>query len=150
MKQLVYIETSVISYLTAWPSRDLIVAANQQVTHDWWRNRRADFELCVSQVVVDEATRGDADAAKARLDALAGISLLRIGDEAQRLADALVERKALPAEASEDALHIAMAAVGGADYLLTWNFGNIANAAMNKQIRTVCRDCGYEPSDPNP
>ena len=80
MKSTVYLETTVISYLAATPSRDIVVAAHQQITRDWW-DRRDRFELLISQAVLDEASRGDADAAARRMALLATIPVLTVSDE---------------------------------------------------------------------
>jgi len=145
MKSKVYIETSVISYFASRPSRDLIIAANQQATQEWWRTRKKDFEIFVSQLVIQEAGAGDVEAATSRLEALENIPLLDIVDDAFRLAEKLVEQKAIPEQASEDALHIALAAVHGMEYLLTWNFKHIANATLRVNVELVCRLNGFEP-----
>ncbi len=144
MKYKVYIETTIPSYLTAWPSRDLVKAAQQQATREWWRTRDR-FDLLASQLVIEESSAGDPQAAKERLEALAGIPVLRISKAATALAGRLVERVPLPDKAAADALHIAIAVVGGVNYLLTWNCRHIANAAMRHRIETVCRTEGYEP-----
>lgn len=141
----VYIETSVISYLTARPSRDILVAANQQVTQEWWQDRREKFELYVSQLVEQEISSGDTDAVVRRQEALEGCVFLDITPEAVELANKLIEQQAIPKQAAEDALHIAVATVSGMDYLLTWNFKHIANAAMRANVELVCRLNGYEP-----
>ena len=146
MKPKAYIETSVISYLTARPSRDLITAAHQQLTIDWWEDRRTDFDLYVSQLVVREASAGDEIAARRRMEAIQQIPLLELNEEALILARSLVEDGPLPAKASEDALHIAVATVHGMDFLLTWNCKHIANAEMRNLIVEVCRSQGYEPA----
>ena len=145
MKSKVYIETSVISYFAARPSRDLIIAANQQATQEWWRTRKKDFEIYVSQLVIQEAGAGDVEAANGRLEALENIPLLDIVDDGIQLAEKLVEQKAIPEQASEDALHIALAEVHGMEYLLTWNFKHIANATMRANVELVCRLNGFEP-----
>lgn len=143
MKAKVYIETSVISYLTARPSRDLITAAHQQLTIEWWEDRRADFDLYISQLVVQEASAGDEAAANKRLEIIEPISLLELNEEALALARSLLEDGPLPAKASEDALHIAVATVHGMDFLLTWNCRHIANAQMRNLIEEVCGAKGY-------
>lgn len=145
MQPKAYIETSVISYLAAYPSRDIIIAANQQATQEWWRVRKSDFEIYISQIVIQEAGAGDAEAASRRLQILQDIPLLDVTDEALRLAEKLIEQKAIPEKAAEDALHIALSAVHGMDYLLTWNFKHIANAAMRANIELICRVNNYEP-----
>src|SRR5262245_47285401 len=99
MADRVYIETTIVSYLTARPHRDLVVAGHQQITHEWWDTRRADFELCTSQLVIDEANEGDADAARDRLAILDPLVKLAIVPRALGLAFQLVYVHALPAKA---------------------------------------------------
>lgn len=144
MKSKVYIETTIPSYLTAWPSRDLIKAAQQQATREWWQTRDR-FELLVSQLVIEEASGGDPQAAAERLKVLEGLPVLRASDEATAPAQRLVNEGTLPKTAGADALHIALAVSGGVEYLLTWNCRHIANAAMRSRIEAVCRTSGYEP-----
>lgn len=145
MKPKVYLETSVISYLTSRPNRDLIVAANQQITQEWWHTRRQYFDLFVSQLVTQEASSGDQALAQQRLQALQGIPVLELSEDALTLAEALVTKGPLPPKAAEDALHLAVATVNGMDYLLTWNFKHLANATIRFQIERACRLNGYEP-----
>jgi predicted nucleic acid-binding protein len=145
MKPKVYLETSVISYLTSRPSRDLIVAANQQITQEWWQIRRAGFDLYISQLVIQEASAGDETMAEQRLQVIEDIPLLELSEEAVTFAERLVKDGPLPQKAVEDALHIAVATLNGMDYLLTWNFRHIANATMRYKIERVCRSEGYEP-----
>lgn len=144
MKPKLYIETSTISYLVARSSRDLIIAANQQVTHEWWDARRSEFDLYVSQIVIDEASEGDQEAAQQRLDKLKDIPLLELKIEALHLADKFIQQQALPAKASQDALHISVATIYGMDYLLTWNCKYIANAVIVKKISRIAAQQGYE------
>jgi predicted nucleic acid-binding protein len=144
IKQSVYIETTVVSYLTAWLSRDLIRAAHQQITQEWWQHRRNDFALFVSAFVINEVSAGDADAAEKRLAALADIPLLDVNLEVETLAQKLIADGALPRKAVTDALHIAVAAVHGINYLLTWNCRHIANAEMQNVIEKVCAEQGYQ------
>ncbi|MBM3884086.1 MAG: type II toxin-antitoxin system VapC family toxin [Verrucomicrobia bacterium] len=143
MKARLYLETTVPSYLTAWPSRDLIRASHQQITREWWENRRADFQVFISQLVLDEAAAGDPVAARERLTALKELPQLDINDDVAALAEALVAALALPAKAGTDAAHIALAAVHGMHFLLTWNCAHIANAEMSATIGSVCRDHGF-------
>ena len=144
MIQRVYVETTFVSYLTARLSRDLIIAGHQQITHDWWDFRRGDFELCASQLVLDEASEGDPQAAQERLDILNPIMSLDTTDEALGLAQELVQAGALPPKAQNDALHIAIAATQGVPYLLTWNLRHMANATMRPLIEAVCAKKGYK------
>lgn len=144
-KPSVYVETSVVSYLTARPSRDLIIAAQQTMTRDWWRDAPERFVLVASELVKTEAAGGDADAARARLKALQMVTRLETREDAAALTRKLLELGAFPREAAADAAHVAIAATHGADYLLTWNFRHLANAAVRSRIERACRDAGYEP-----
>jgi predicted nucleic acid-binding protein len=145
MKPRIYLETSVISYLMARPSRDLVTAANQQITREWWEDRRREFELYISQPVIQESSAGDPEAAKRRLNVLEDYSQLDVTEEAMTLAQELIKQVPLPEKAELDALHIAIATVHGMDYLLTWNCTHIANAALRHHIETICYMMGYEP-----
>ena len=146
MSARVYIETTVISYLTAWPSGDLIRAAHQKITSDWWTEKRASFELFVSQAMLEEASAGDPVAAADRLTRLEGIPLLQTTDDVRALAIELGTELKLPDRAKTDALHIALSAVHGMDYLLTWNCKHIANVVLRPKIESVCRAAGFEPA----
>ena len=145
MKQRVYLETTIVSYLTARPSRDLILAAHQEVTRQWWEHRRQNFDIYVSQLVADEAGRGAPEAAQQRVEMLRGVARLRVTDQAVALARELVQSHALPEQGVEDALHIALAAVHGMDLLMTWNCRHIANAERMPAIRRTLERCGYDP-----
>ena len=140
----VYIETSIVSYLTARPSRDVVTLARQELTREWWNSRRQRHDLFTSDVVVGEASEGDDEAARQRLDALQGIEELETTPEAEDLASALLEKGPLPEKAAVDALHIGISATEGIEYLLTWNCTHIANAAMRKPIEEICRTKGVE------
>lgn len=146
MKPKVYIETSVVSYLTARLSRDLIVAGHQQVTQDWWQTHRQSFDLVASQLVIQEASAGHPEAAQKRLEVLQTTELLKITEKALSLSVKLVKGGPLPSKAAEDALHIAIAVTNGVDYLLTWNCTHIANASMRSRVEAICRSNGYEPA----
>jgi hypothetical protein len=143
MKPRVYLETTIPSYLTARPKNDLLRTAWQQVTRDWWDFRRHDFELFVSEAMIDECRAGDPAAAAARLVAIQNIEVLRETPEALSLAKALIASLKLPARAEIDALHIALSAVHKVDYLLTWNCTHIANAAFTTRIVATCSKAGY-------
>ena len=145
MSSTVYLETSIIGYLTSRPSRDLITAANQQLTHDWWNDHRQNFDLFISQFVINECSDGDPVAAQERLDVLADIRQLDVTDEVDNLAEELLKQVPLPEKAEVDALHIAVATVHGIELLLTWNCTHIANAALRPRIEAICRSLGYEP-----
>jgi hypothetical protein len=144
MRPRVYLETTVPSYLTAWPSRDLIRAAHQQVTREWWC-RRDIYDLFIFELVVRKCEAGDPEAAAARLAVLAGLPLLEQSEAVEALARALQDRVPLPERATADALHIATAAAHAMDYLLTWNCTHIANVTLRGRIEAVCRGAGFEP-----
>lgn len=133
MKRKVYIETSVISYLTARPSRTIIGAAHQQITQAWWE-RRAEYELLVSQAVWQECALGNAEAASRRLAVLEGLDVLAVTEEMISLAEELIARRLIPAKALEDSLHIAVATLHHVDFLLTWNCRHIANPVIQEGI----------------
>ena len=145
MSSTVYIETSIIGYLTSRPSRDLITAANQRLTHDWWNECRENFDIFISQFVIDECTLGDALAAKERLDVIADIQQLDVTEAVENVANELVDQLPLPEKAQVDALHIAVATIHGMEYLLTWNCTHIANAILRPHIEAICRSFSYEP-----
>jgi hypothetical protein len=145
MKPRVYLETTVIGYLTMWPSRDVVVAAHQQITRQWWQTQRSNYDLFVSQPVVQECGAGDPVASAERLKSMEGIPLLEVTPEVMSLAGQLMQQLAIPQRASLDAVHIAIAAVNGMDYLLTWNCTHIANAALRPIIDDACRLGGYDP-----
>ncbi|MEN8218382.1 MAG: type II toxin-antitoxin system VapC family toxin [Pseudomonadota bacterium] len=144
MKKKTYIETSIVSYLTARLSHNLIVAAHHKITDEWWKNHRSYFQLYTSEVVLDEAGLGDPEAAAKRLQALQGIELLDVSNEATYLSEKLIAPGALPSKAVEDALHIAIATIHKMDYLLTWNCKHIANAKMRLAIENINHQCGYQ------
>ena len=139
----VYIETSIVSYLAAKPSRDLLIAACQQITSEWWENKRNEYDLFTSELVVAEASAGDPNVAAKRLKLLQEVSELKITDDVRQIADTLIGQGALPDKAQADALHIATATVHGIDYLLTWNCRHIDNPATKPLVRKVCSAKGY-------
>jgi len=144
MKPRVYLETSIVSYLAARPSRDIIIAAHQELTNEWWENRRKRFDVFVSQLVIQEAKAGDKNAAQKRLDILDQMPLLELNENVISLARILMA-EVMPPKAVEDALHIAVATIHGMDYLLIWNCKHIANAEKEHAIAAVCRSNNFEP-----
>ena len=143
MAASVYLETTIISYLAALPSRDLVVAAHQEITRQWWRDRRRDFDVFVSALVVREVRAGDPDGVRRRLEILEGIPSLGLTEEARALGRRLVETGAVSYTARADSLHIAVATVHGVDYLVTWNCRHIANAESRSRIVRTCHLLGY-------
>ncbi|MBN3925304.1 type II toxin-antitoxin system VapC family toxin [Nostoc sp. NMS4] len=144
MSETVYIETSIVGYLTARPSNNLILMANLEATREWWDTRRDQFMLYISQVVLDEVARGDTEIATKRLEIVRDFPLLEISEAVQNLAGQFLAKSSLPPKAADDALHIAAATVYGLDYLLTWNCKHIANAQIQKKLAQISLDAGYE------
>ena len=144
MKPRVYIETTVVSYLTARPSGDILQQSRQKLTQAWWQGRLSDFEPMVSALVLSEAGRGDPVAAAARVAVVAGLNMLAIDDRARGLARGLIGPGAIPPRAADDATHIALCAVHAVPYLLTWNFRHIANAQTRLKPGFLCAQAGYQ------
>jgi hypothetical protein len=144
MKKRVYIETSIVSYLTARPSPILVIAAHQQVTREWWAERRQGYACFISEFVTRESAKGDPEMAKSRLAAIAGLPMVRIEDDAIVLAEQLVAEGFLPEKAATDAMHLSLAAVHGMHVLLTWNCRHLANAAILGDIGQFVRMKEYE------
>jgi len=145
LKPTVYIETSIISYLTARQSNDLRAMANQSATIEWWETQKAKYQLVVSEFVIAEAGLGHPEAAERRLAAIEGIMELQATESVRVLGQELISRHALPEKAEIDAYHVAIAAVNGIEYLLTWNCTHIANATTRTKIEATCRALGFEP-----
>lgn len=131
----IYIESTIPSYVVARPARDLLQAARQQLTRDWWEFQREQHELFTSQVVLDEIASGERTMAERRLELMAGLSLLISTPDVEALADEVLKSGLLPATADGDAAHIALATAYGMDILLTWNCRHIANAAIVGRLR---------------
>lgn len=143
-KKKVYVETSVISNLTARPSANIKDAARQLSTHEWWDDWSGCFDLYTSALVELESSRGDVEAAKKRLSVLKEMKSLSITQESETLAESLLQATAVPRTSYEDAVHIALAAISGMDFLLTWNCKHIANAVTMPRIYEVLRSAGYD------
>jgi predicted nucleic acid-binding protein len=135
----VYLETTIPSYLTSRPSRDLIIAGHQEVTREWWEWRRDSFHLYISQLVIDEISAGNLGAARERLKSVRTIPLLDITPDVAELASRILAAGKIPRKAAADAAHIAIAAVHGMDFLVTWNCVHIANATNARALARICR-----------
>lgn len=143
MNETVYIETSILGYLTARSTKNLIIAANMEITRDWWELRRNAFTLYISEAVLDEVAKGDPALAAQRLDILRNFPLLALNQSVQDLAAQFLTRSNLPPKANIDAIHIAAATVHSMDYLLTWNCKHIANAQIQGKLAEISLDFGY-------
>ncbi len=144
MKPTLYLETTIPSYLKAKQSRDIIQTARQQITSAWWDNRLNDFEIFISQIVIDEASEGDTVASRKRLEAIETFPLLEITEEVVDLAEKIIIEKIIPEKAVRDALHIAVATSNEISFLLSWNCKHIANAGIIKRLRKTVTDEGFE------
>jgi hypothetical protein len=133
-KPTVYLETTIPSYLTAWASRDLVVAGHQKSTMDWWRDSRHTYDLIVSDVVMIEVAQGDPVAAKGRLDKVRDLPQLVTTPLVRGLAEDYIKLLRLPADAFPDAFHLALSVVNAVDYLLTWNCRHLANPRVMRTI----------------
>lgn len=143
MKKRVYIETTVVSYLTARPSRDIIIAGHQEATRDLWPRLVDKHDTYISAMVYEEAAKGDMEQARVRLAAIEPFPMLDIGDEARSLAEKILDGKGIPAEYPEDALHIAVAAVNGIEVVITWNFAHLNNPFTRRVVRKIVEKEGY-------
>jgi hypothetical protein len=143
VKAKVYIETTVVSYRTSRRSRDIVVAGHQEVTREFWALLGLDFEPYASALVLAECGEGDPGQAEKRLQVLSSFRVIQITREAETLARRIIDGHGIPEEAPEDALHIALAALGGVDFLVTWNFMHINNPFTRMMIRQIVQDEGY-------
>jgi hypothetical protein len=134
--ETIYIETTIVSYLVAKPSRDLILAAHQKITQEWWREERENYRCVTSEEVLREVSLGDPAMSRRRVETLAEIAVLRVDDAVRLLAKELVQEQLLPPAAVSDALHAAVATLHQVDYLLTWNCRHLANPHLQKGLRT--------------
>lgn len=142
--EIVYLETTFISYLVSLPSRDLIVAAHQQVTNDWWSNQRRKYECYISEIVIDESSAGDENEIQKRMKIIDELNLLELTKEVNELTKAIVKSGVIPPKAVRDAAHIAVATVHEVHYLLTWNCTHIANAHILRKIEKICLLSGFQ------
>ena len=143
--ETVYIETTIVGHIAGRIRRDPFVEARQQVTRNWWRDDAPRYTVFISQLVLDECSDGDRSAAAERLEVVKDVDLIESSDGVDALAAALIVARAIPASEPRDAFHIAISAVNGVNYLMTWNFKHIANASLRGRIEQVCRDAGFEP-----
>ena len=143
MTQSVYVDTSVISYLTVRPSRDVRTAARQIETFEWWAGESSHFELFSSEITVTEAGAGNVEAASRPIEVLGEMTILDFDPDAEDLARVLLLEGAVPENAVDDARQIAIAAVNEIDYLLTWNFAHMANTITVPAIAVICERLGF-------
>ena len=143
-KKKVYVETTVVSDATALPTNNLALVGRQVATREWWNTASDRFDLYVSPVVRRGVANGDKSAVERRLAAIKDLPDAELTSHAATLAGQLVESKAVPEPYRDDAMHIAIAAVSGMDYLVSWNFKHITNAQMIPKIKAVCAANGFK------
>jgi predicted nucleic acid-binding protein len=143
MKPRIYVETSVISYLTARPSRDPVNAVRQLQAKALW-NAQDRFSLVISPAVLDEAMQGHPAQAALRMQAIASLPVLGLSSEASYLAQLLLQRKALPSKALADAVHIAIATTHKIKVVASFNFRHLASVFARAKIEQTLRQLGYE------
>ena len=139
----IYIESTIPSYVVARPARDLLQAARQQLTRDWWDLRREQHELFTSQVVLDEIAGGEAEMARQRLELMSHVALLDLTEDANALTKDILRSAVLPSHADRDAAHISLATVHEMDFLLSWNCRHIANARIQARLRRLADAAGF-------
>ena len=144
MKESVYIETSVISYYTSRPSRDIIILAHQEITREWWPIAIKRFNVFISQVVVEEISMGDQDAAKRRLEVIKDFPHLELTDKVEEMAKIYMEKLGIPKKSIRDSAHLAIASVHNIDYLVTWNCTHLANAEIIKKLIKINESFGID------
>ncbi|MBC6475448.1 MAG: type II toxin-antitoxin system VapC family toxin [Hormoscilla sp. GM102CHS1] len=142
MSETIYIETSILGYLTARATNNLILAANMKVTQDWWDSRSSSFALYTSEIVWEEAAKGDRELAAQRLSLLQPLMILDMTESAITLAQKFLQQSNLPLKASNDALHMTIATVYGLNYLLTWNCKHMANAQIQIKLSQISSEFG--------
>ena len=144
MKPGVYVETTIVSYLAARPSREPFLLGCQRLTRLWWRERRREYELFTSDTVIAEAGRGEAQMIRKRVRLLKNLGHLAATDEITALAEQLLVRGIVPRKAEGDAMHIAFAASYGIEYLLTWNCTHLANPHVQARVARVVVEAGFD------
>jgi predicted nucleic acid-binding protein len=142
MKESIYLETTVVSYYTSKLSRDVVILAHQQITREWWPRAVTRFDVLISEIVIEEASLGDPEAAKRRLEELKDFPLLELSDRVREIAEIYMEALAIPERVFGDAIHLAVASVYDVDYLVTWNCAHIANAELIKKLMKVNESLG--------
>lgn len=137
MKESLYLETTVVSYYTSRPTRDIIVLAHQEITREWWPKAIKRFDIFISEVVIEEASMGDLEAAKKRMEEIKNFPHLELNDKVEETAKIYMESLEIPTKSFRDAAHLAVASVHNMDYLVTWNCTHLANGEVIKRLMTI-------------
>jgi predicted nucleic acid-binding protein len=143
MKPRAYIETTVVSYLTARRGRDLVIAAHQELTREWWDEVLPVLGGCISDLVIEEASDGDPDAAAKRLEALKSIPVLLPGAASFEITEEIMRSGLVPEAYVNDAVHVAISAANGIEFLVTWNCKHLANAWIRSRLVGLIESLGY-------
>ena len=142
MKESIYLETTVVSYYTSKPSRDIVALAHQEITRQWWPIAIRRYDLFISEVVTEEASFGDPEAAKRRLEELKDFPHLELNDKVEEMAQVYMGRLEIPEKSFRDAAHLAIACVHNIDYLVTWNCAHLANGEVIKKLMKINESIG--------
>ena len=142
-KPKLYLETTIPSYLTARPSRDVVATARQQLTREWWERERHNYRIFVSEVVISEAEEGDPEAARSRIGLIRSFPSLDVDEFIKERAAILMDEIPLPLKAATDALHLAIAITHEIEYLLTWNCRHLAQAQVRRRVEEICKMRGW-------
>ena len=137
MRESIYLETTIVSYYTSKPSRDIIVLAHQEITRQWWLKVIGRYNIFISEVVIEEASSGDPEAIKRRLEELKDFPHLELNDKVEKMAQVYMERLEIPEKSLRDAAHLAVASVHNIDYLVTWNCTHLANGEVIKKLMKI-------------
>jgi hypothetical protein len=136
-RERLYVETSVISFLTSRETRDLIVTARQQITRKWWEFVPVRYEAFISPYVIDEISQGDKAAAARRIKTVESLELLSVSREMETLSNEYFHKMVIPEKARYDSLHLACAVISGMDIIVSWNFKHIANPNTRRVLREI-------------
>lgn len=137
MREQIYVETTVISLFTARMSSDLVKAARQKMTEEWWEKILPKYDCVISPYVLQEIRNGDPEAAKKRMAAANPFSLLATSDFAEELAQEYFKKSGIPKRSILDCYHLAVAAANGVDFIVSWNFKHIANPTIRRIFRGI-------------
>lgn len=143
MKESIYLETTVVSYYTSRPSRDIIVLAHQEITRQWWPNAMKRYNVFISEIVVEEASFGDTEAAKRRLEELKDFPHLELNNKIEEIAQVYMDKLDIPEKSFRDAAHLAVASMHNIDYLVTWNCAHLANGEIIKKLMKINESFGF-------
>jgi hypothetical protein len=139
---LVFLDTTVPSYVVAPRSRDSLIARRQRISRIWWARYRKRFEVVISDRVAAELSAGSAARARKREDLVENIRYLPCDPSHSTFAQELLHFRYLPAKAEADAEHIATAAFNSVRFLLTWNCKHLANPVIARKVAQLCEDRG--------